>query len=77
MEQVAVWANASELYLGGIRLESLTGHPCAFWPARGFYSGGWKIGVLGFDFRRRLKFFSSPPRPERLWGPHSLLSNGY
>jgi hypothetical protein len=23
------------------------------------------------------KFFSSPPRPERLWGPPSLLSNGY
>jgi hypothetical protein len=22
-------------------------------------------------------FFSSPPRPERLWGPPSLLSNGY
>jgi hypothetical protein len=23
------------------------------------------------------KFFSSPPRPNRLWGPPSLLSNGY
>jgi hypothetical protein len=23
------------------------------------------------------KFFSSPPRPERLWGPPSRLSNGY
>jgi hypothetical protein len=23
------------------------------------------------------KTFSSPPRPERLWGPPSLLSNGY
>jgi hypothetical protein len=23
------------------------------------------------------EFFSSPPRPERLWGPFSLLSNGY
>jgi len=22
-------------------------------------------------------FFSSPPRPDRLWGPHILLSNGY
>jgi hypothetical protein len=22
-------------------------------------------------------FFSSPPRPNRLWGPPSLLSNGY
>jgi hypothetical protein len=25
----------------------------------------------------RWKFFSSPPRPDRLWGPSSLLSNGY
>jgi hypothetical protein len=23
------------------------------------------------------EFFSSPPRPDRLWGPGSLLSNGY
>jgi hypothetical protein len=23
------------------------------------------------------EFFSSPPLPERLWGPLSLLSNGY
>jgi hypothetical protein len=23
------------------------------------------------------KFFSSPPCPDRLWGPSSLLSNGY
>jgi hypothetical protein len=23
------------------------------------------------------EFFSSPPCPERLWGPHSLISNGY
>jgi hypothetical protein len=29
-----------------------------------FPAGGWE-------------FFSSPPRPERLWGPSSLLSNGY
>jgi hypothetical protein len=26
---------------------------------------------------RGWEFFSSPPRPERLWGPPSLLSNGY
>jgi hypothetical protein len=24
-----------------------------------------------------LEFFSSPPRPDRLWGPHSLLSIEY
>jgi hypothetical protein len=29
-----------------------------------FSAGGWE-------------FFSSPPRPERLWGPPSLLSNRY
>jgi hypothetical protein len=23
------------------------------------------------------RFFSSPSRPDRLWGPPSLLSNGY
>jgi hypothetical protein len=23
------------------------------------------------------EFFSSPPRPERLWGPPNLLSSGY
>jgi hypothetical protein len=28
-------------------------------------------------FRGGWEFFSSPPRPERLWGPPSLLSNGY
>jgi len=26
---------------------------------------------------RGWEFFSSPPRPERLWGPPTLLSNGY
>jgi len=34
------------------------------------------IGVLGLDSRRGLGIFSSPPRPERLWGPPSPLSNG-
>jgi hypothetical protein len=29
-----------------------------------FPAGGWE-------------FFFSPPRPERLWGPPSILSNGY
>jgi hypothetical protein len=27
--------------------------------------------------KRSLKFFSSPPRPDRLWGPPSLLFKGY
>jgi len=34
-------------------------------------------GVLGSDSRRGLEFFSSLPRPERLWDPASLLSNEY
>jgi hypothetical protein len=37
----------------------------------------WTIGVLGFDSRRGWEFFSSSPRPERLWGPPSFLYNGY
>jgi hypothetical protein len=37
---------------------------------------GWTIGVLGFDSRRGWDFFSSPPRPEPLYGPPSLVSNG-
>jgi hypothetical protein len=27
-------------------------------------------------YQLHTKFFSSPPRPDRLWGPSSLLSNG-
>jgi hypothetical protein len=41
------------------------------------YSAGLRAGRLGFDSRRGREFLSSPPRPERLWGPPSLLSNGY
>jgi hypothetical protein len=32
-----------------------------------------QVSIAG-EFR---EFFSSPPRPERLCGPSSLLSNGY
>jgi hypothetical protein len=35
------------------------------------------IWVLGFNSRLGLGIFSSPLRPERLWGPPSLLSNRY
>jgi len=33
----------------------------------------------GFEFAQVLGIFlfSSPPHPDRLWGPPSLLSNGY
>jgi hypothetical protein len=36
----------------------------------------WTIGVLGFDSWRGLGIFPSQPRPELLWAPPSLLSNG-
>jgi len=36
---------------------------------------GWMIGSLRPG--RGSEFFSSPLRPDRLWGPPSLLSNGY
>jgi len=32
---------------------------------------------LGFGSRQGIGFFSLPPRPDRLWGPPNLLSNGY
>jgi hypothetical protein len=35
--------------------------------------GGWKISIPGGGW----EYFSSPPCPERLWGPPNLLSNGY
>jgi len=33
--------------------------------------------IRGSSSGRGWKFFSSPSHPDRLWGPHSLLSNGY
>jgi hypothetical protein len=38
-----------------------------------------RIGRLGFSSRRAQgwKFFSSPLRPDRLWGPPTLLPNRY
>jgi hypothetical protein len=36
---------------------------------------GWMIG--GSSSGRGWEFFSSPPRPDRLWDSPSLLSNGY
>jgi hypothetical protein len=50
-------------------VEVLSRYSAGPWAGRsGFWGsipgGGWE-------------FFSSPPRPERLWDPLSLLSNGY
>jgi len=39
------------------------------------WSTGWMIG--GSSPGRGWEFYASPPRPDRLWGPPSLLSNGY
>jgi hypothetical protein len=36
---------------------------------------GWTI--VGSSPGRGWEFFSSPPRPDHLWGPPNLLSNGY
>jgi hypothetical protein len=43
--------------------------------ARGYGLDDRMIGR--FDSRRGWEFFSSPPRPERLWDPPSLLSSEY
>jgi hypothetical protein len=38
----------------------------------------WVFNVFrGSSPGRGSEFFSSPPRPDRLWGPPILLSNGY
>jgi hypothetical protein len=39
------------------------------------WATGWMIRVSCPG--RGWEFFSLPPRPDRLWGPPSLLSNGY
>jgi len=33
--------------------------------------------LLYIGVSRGWEFFSSPPRPDRLWGPPSLLYSGY
>jgi hypothetical protein len=42
-----------------------------------WYSAGLRAGWLGVQVPARAGIFSSPPSPDRLWGPPSLLSNGY
>jgi hypothetical protein len=36
-----------------------------------------RLDGQGFDSPRGVTFFSSPLRPDRLWGPSSPLANGY
>jgi hypothetical protein len=38
---------------------------------------GYMLDDRGSIPGRDREFFSSPPRPDRLWGPPGLLSNGY
>jgi len=42
----------------------------------GFALGYW-LYDRGLSSHRGCEFFSSPPRPDRLWGLPCLLSNGY
>jgi len=55
--------------------------PCSlYWQSRGIsvtIGSRLRAGWPGFYSRRgQWHFFSSPSRPDRLWGPPSLLSNG-
>jgi hypothetical protein len=45
----------------------------AYWYSAGLQ--GWMIG--GSNAGMGWEFLSSPPHPDRLWGPPSLLTNGY
>jgi len=36
-----------------------------------------RVGRPGFYSRYGRDFFFFPPHPDRLWGPLTLLSNGY
>jgi hypothetical protein len=47
---------------------------CAVGKATGYGLGDQGVGVL---VPVRSKIFSSPRRPDRLWGPPNLLSNAY
>jgi len=38
---------------------------------------GYLLHEEGLSPGRSWEVFSSPPPPDRLWGPPSLLSNGY
>jgi hypothetical protein len=38
---------------------------------------GYGLDDREFESREGLEIFSSPPCPDRLWGPPSLLTNGY
>jgi hypothetical protein len=42
------------------------------------YNHNYKlIRLVTFDYSRGKTFFSTPQRPNQLWGSPSLLSNGY
>jgi hypothetical protein len=38
---------------------------------------GWTTEEVGVRVPVRTRIFSSPPHPDRFWGPPNLLSNGY
>jgi hypothetical protein len=45
--------------------------------SRGSSNGIATGSTAGVQIPARANFFSSPQRPDRLWGPPSVLSNGY
>jgi hypothetical protein len=51
----------------------------AFEKSVNFYRTAWLLDSRGVGVRvpAGSRIFSSPRRPDRLWGPPSLLSNGY
>jgi hypothetical protein len=49
---------------------------CMRGPGRGQSVSYWRRAERCSILGRGWEFFSSPPRPDRLWGPPSLLYNG-
>jgi hypothetical protein len=60
-----------------IQLQSCALHPFpSFSILRRSLALGYGPNDRGFEWCRGWEFFSSPPCPDQLWGPPSLLSNG-
>jgi hypothetical protein len=69
----AVACNSSSANINQFKFTFLLG--CVIFQSL-IVTGLW-AGRPGFDSRESQGFFSSPPRPDRLWCSSSLLPNGY